>query len=81
MTLLYAINTTMTMILVLDVSKMPADNVSLPCKILFASSQHRLSFVHPSIIITCVAWLIMAPANLPSLVTPAICRDAMIPVN
>ena len=81
MTLFYATNRSVTVVLVLDPSRRPTNNVSLSCKILFPSSQHRLSFVHSSINTTCVASLIKAPANLPSLVTPAICREAMISVN
>ena len=36
----------MTVMLVLDPNERPTNNVSLPCKILFASSQDRISFVH-----------------------------------
>ena len=55
MRLLYATNTSITIILVLDPSKSPINNVSLPCKILFASSQHRKSSVDSYINTTCVA--------------------------
>ena len=79
--LLYATNTSMTMILALDLSKKPKNNVSLPYKILFTTSLHRLLFVHSSINTTCFAWLIIVPKNLPSLVTSAICQEAIISVN
>ena len=47
-------------------------NESHPFKILFASSQHKLAFVHSSVKTIWVDWLITDPANLPSRVTPAI---------
>ena len=51
----------------------------LPCKIRFASSQHKLSLVHSSMNTTCVLWLIMLPEKRPSRTTPATYLLGMIP--
>ena len=58
-------------ILVSQPSKTLKSNASLLCKILFASLWNMLLLPSHVIIITCVASLIIVPAELPSLVTPS----------